>query len=88
MKKLSILTLVVAFMLVFSVNKSEALFDVGVKYWFSELDSELQVTEAAILGDTIDLTKEIGLPSKENFLEFRVVAGLGSHKLRYIFLPM
>jgi hypothetical protein len=68
----------------------EALAAVRVegRYWFSEIDPEINITEGGLAGTDIDLVDDLGFDDSENFWEGRISLGLGKHKIRYGFIPM
>ncbi len=69
-------------------STAHALVDVDARYWFSNLDSKVKATSGGVTGTDIDLVKDLGLDDKKGFLEGRVTLELGSHKLRYAFVPL
>ncbi len=87
MKRVSGL-LLAAFVVLVLAPRAEAAAEVGVRYWFSDFASEVQVTEDNILGTDIDLTDDIDVDQSKNFLEGRVSLHLGSHEIRYGFISM
>ncbi|MBI5237420.1 MAG: hypothetical protein HY887_03250 [Deltaproteobacteria bacterium] len=73
---------------VLAVRDASAIVDVEGRYWLSNLDSSVKVTDAGIIGSDIDFARDLGLDDKKGFLEGRITLELGSHKLRYGFVPL
>lgn len=69
-------------------SHAEAVVHVEGRYWFSNLDSTVKVTDASIVGTEIDLVDTLGMDDKKNFWEGRVDLNLGSHHLRYAYMPL
>ncbi len=80
--------LVLFFVLVFFDSRAHALVKVEGRYWFTDLDSSVKVTEGNIIGTEIDVVDDLGVDDKKNFWEGRITLELGSHKLRYGYMPM
>ncbi len=76
------------FVLAFPGSKAFALVKAEGRYWFTSLNSSVKVTEANIIGTNIDLVDDLGVGDSENFWEGRITLELGSHKLRYSYMPM
>lgn len=87
MKKL-VAAIIVFLASVLAGSTAHALVDVDARYWFSNLDSKVKATSGGVIGTDIDLVKDLGLDDKKGFLEGRVTLELGSHKLRYAFVPL
>lgn len=83
MKKVAALLLL--FALVFTGTEAFALVDVEGRYWFTSMDDEIKSGAA---GTNINLVDDLGVDDKENFFDVRATLELGSHKLRYGFMPM
>ncbi len=73
---------------VLASSSAHAIVDVDARYWFSNLDANVKATSGGVIGTDIDLANDLGLDDKKNFLEGRVTLELGSHKLRYGFMPL
>ncbi|MEK6539943.1 MAG: hypothetical protein AABZ21_04840 [Deltaproteobacteria bacterium] len=73
---------------VFYSLPAEAIVHVEGRYWFTSLDSKVQVTEPGLTGTQIDLVDTLGVDDKKNFWEARVDLNLGSHHLRYAYMPL
>ncbi|HBG45567.1 MAG TPA: hypothetical protein DDW94_01095 [Deltaproteobacteria bacterium] len=85
MKKLSFLF---AFMLVlFTGSMAFAVVDIEGRYWFTDLDGTVKVTEGGTSGTEIDLTDDLGVED-DDFLDARITLELGSHKIRYGYMPL
>jgi len=83
------LILVFVFAIVFVCNSNvDANMGGEVRYWFTTLDSEVKITDDALVGTKIDLEDDLGVDEKEDFVEFRVFYKSGKHKLRYSFVSM
>ncbi len=85
MRKLSLL-LAVVFVLAFG-QKAYAVVDVEARYWFTEFDDTVRVTDGGLPGTDIDLVDDLGV-GDENFVEGRITLELGSHRLRYGYMPL
>lgn len=86
MKKLLVAGLVFASAL-FASSRAEAVVDVEARYWFSDFDSTVQVTNGAI-GTEFDLVDDTGVDDKKNFAEGRIRLEFGDHSLRYAYVPL
>src|SRR3989344_5220405 len=73
---------------VFYSLPAEAIVHGEGRYWFTSLDSKVQVTEPGLTGTQIDLVDTLGMDDKKNFWEARVDLNLGSHHLRYAYMPL
>src|SRR3989344_8178691 len=73
---------------VFYSLPAEAIVHGEGRYWFTSLDSKVQVTEPGLTGTQIDLVDTLGVDDKKNFWEARVDLNLGSHHLRYGYMPL
>lgn len=87
MKRLAVAALVVLALL-FTGSNASAVVDVEGRYWFSNLDDKIQVTGAGVTGTEIDLVNDLGVDDKKNFFDARITLELGSHKLRYGYMPL
>ncbi len=87
MRRLLTAVLAVTAVFVFQ-SRAMALLEVDARYWFSELDAELRVTEGGLIGTTIDMDRDLGVDTDENFLEGRVTLQMGKHRVRYAFVPL
>ncbi|OGP15204.1 MAG: hypothetical protein A2054_05760 [Deltaproteobacteria bacterium GWA2_55_10] len=85
MRKLAIL-LAVVFVLGFG-TKASAIVDVEARYWFSDFDDTIRVSEGSAVGTDINLVDDLGIDD-ENFVEGRITLELGSHKIRYGYMPL
>ena len=65
-----------------------ALVGVEGRYWFTNLDATSRVSGNGLSGDSVDYVKELGLDGKKGFGEGRISLSLGSHNIRYAFVPM
>lgn len=83
MKKIAVLLLLLAF--VFTGKDAFAIVDVEGRYWFTSMDDEIKSGSG---GTTINLVDDLGVDENENFFDVRATLELGSHKLRYGFMPM
>lgn len=89
MKKILIAVIaVLAVMLASQSAYALVNFEVGGRYWYTNLDTEVNVTEAAIAGTDINLVEDVNLEEKKGFMEGSIKLGLGGHNLRYSYLPM
>lgn len=62
-----------------------ALVDVEGRYWLTTMDDEVK---SGATGTTLNMVDDLGVDDKENFFDVRATVELGSHKLRYGFMPM
>ena len=85
MRKLVVL-LAAVFVLSLS-SKASAIVDVEARYWFTDFDDTIRGTEGSTVGTDINLVDDLGV-GDENFVEGRITLELGSHKLRYGFMPL
>jgi hypothetical protein len=69
-------------------SRASAVVDVEGRYWFSTLDSTVQVTTGSIIGTELDFIDDLGISDKENFLEGRIILEFGNHSLRYGYIPL
>lgn len=83
MKKFAALLVFMATLLV-GTNAS-AVVDLEGRYWLTTMDDEIKSGTA---GTTINLVDDLGVDDKENFFDIRATVELGSHKLRYGYMPM
>ncbi len=87
MRRLAIAFLTIASVLIFQ-SRAMALVSVDARYWLSELDAEVKVTENGLTGTEIDLERDLGVDTEENFLEGRITFEFGKHRVRYAFVPL
>ncbi|HAO94234.1 MAG: hypothetical protein A2X93_08420 [Deltaproteobacteria bacterium GWC2_56_8] len=85
MKKFLAASLVFAATLATAATAS-AVVDVEGRYWFTNMDGTVQVSNGAV-GTELDIVDDLGMEDK-NFFEGRVTLELGSHKLRYGYMPL
>lgn len=83
--KLSIAAL---FAVLLGFSTAHAVIEVEGRYWFTNLDSSFKSSTTAIIGTEIDLVNDLGIADKKNFWEGRVSLNIGSHKLRYAYMPL
>lgn len=69
-------------------STASAVVDVEARYWFSTIDSEVKVSSGTLVGTDIDVVTDLGLDEQKNFFEGRLKLELGSHSLRYAFVPL
>jgi len=74
--------------LFFITVNAYALVDVEARYWFTNLDSNVQANSGAVIGTKFDLVNDFGLDDHENFVEGRITLELGNHSLRYAYIPL
>ncbi len=87
MRRLAVLFITLAALLLFQ-TKAFAVVDVEARYWFTTLDGNATATSAAALGTDINFVDDLGMEENKGFVEGRITFELGSHKLRYGFMPM
>jgi hypothetical protein len=86
MKKL-ILTTLFTLTLFFVHSHAFAILKFEGRYWFTDLDGTLKVTERGVQGSNIDLTDDLGVDD-EDFWEARITLEMGKHRLRYGFVRL
>lgn len=86
MKKI-LLTALFTLVFVFAHSHSFALLSIEGRYWFTELDGDVKVTEAGVVGTDIDFSDDLGVDD-EDFWEVRITLEFGKHKLRYGFIKL
>lgn len=79
---------VVFFTVILAGSSAFALVNVEGRYWFTSLDAKAKVSSGSVIGSDIDLVNSFGVDGKNNFFDGRIGFELGSHKIRYGFLPM
>jgi hypothetical protein len=87
MKKKLVLTVLFTLTLIFAHSYAFALVKLEGRYWFTDLEGTVEVTEGILPGTRIDLVADVGI-ADETFLEGRLTLELGSHKLRYSFVRL
>ncbi len=85
--KRALMAVVILASLVFINSRADALVGVEGRYWLTDLDADLKVTDNNITGTDIDLTDDLGMDD-EDFYEARISIGLGRHRIRYAYLPL
>jgi len=90
MKKSMLVGLALSSIFVFSHTAANALVDLKVegRYWFTALDSGVKVSTSVLAGTDIDVVDDLGFDDRKNFPEGRIILGIGSHKLRYAYVPL
>lgn len=76
------------FIVLFTGTNALAIVDVDARYWFSDLDGSVKVTGGGVAGTDLKLGDDLGVDEKNNFFEGRITLELGSHKLRYGYMPL
>lgn len=85
-KYISVVILCIVSLFICSI--AEAIVHVEGRYWFTNLSSNVQVTDASIIGTDINLVDTLGIDNNKNFWEARVDFNLLDHHLRYAYMPM
>lgn len=90
MVKKSLLFAVLAVIALFAFYSEAQAVTLGVegRYWFTDLKADAKVSNASIIGSNIDLINTLNVEPSNNFGEVRAFVGVGSHKLRYGYMPM
>ena len=83
MKKFAALLVFAATLLV--GTNAHAIVDLEGRYWLTTMEDEVKSGAA---GTTINLVDDLGVGDNENFFDVRATVELGSHKLRYGYMPM
>ncbi|MBW7956701.1 MAG: hypothetical protein H3C68_02300 [Deltaproteobacteria bacterium] len=65
---------------------ASALVDIEGRYWFSDIDGNIRFVDGGV-GTDIDLVNDLGMDD-EDFIDARITLELGSHRLRYGFMPL
>ncbi len=63
-----------------------ALVDIEGRYWFSDIDGNIRLSDGGV-GTNIDLVRDLGVDD-DDFFDARITLELGSHRLRYGFMPL
>ncbi len=71
--------------ILFSGSRAYALVDLEGRYWFTDMDASLRISEGSVIGTDIDVVDDLGVDDKKNFWEGRITLELGNHKIRYGF---
>ena len=58
------------------------------RYWFTKLDSKLQVTDYNVTGSEIYMKDTLGADNAENFWEAKIDLNSGSHHFIYSYMPL
>jgi len=58
------------------------------RYWFTKLDSKLQVTDYNVTGSEIYMKDTLGADNTENFWEAKIDLNSGSHHFIYSYMPL
>ena len=66
-------------------TNASAVVDLEGRYWLTTMDDEIK---SGTTGTTINFVDDLGVDDKENFFDIRATVELGSHKLRYGYMPM
>ena len=88
MMKRMMLSAVLLAVSVFYALPAEAIVHVEGRYWFTTLESNVKATDLGVIGSEINLVDTLGVDDKKNFWEARVDLNLGSHHLRYGYMPL
>jgi hypothetical protein len=80
-----VLTTLFSLALIFVHSQASAILKLEGRYWFTDLDGDLKVTESGIEGTDIELTDTLKVDD-EDFWEIRATLELGRHKIRYGFV--
>lgn len=84
MKKLAAFFTMLVMLL--AVPPAFALVDIEGRYWFSDIDGNIRFADGGA-GTEIDLVNDLGVDD-EDFFDARITLELGSHRLRYGFMPL
>lgn len=77
--------LLVFLAMVFTGSEAFAVLDIEGRYWITNMDDEVK---SGATGTTINLVDDLGVGDDENFFDVRATLELGSHRLRYGYMPM
>jgi hypothetical protein len=69
----------------FTGTNAFAIVDVEGRYWLTTMDDEIK---SGTTGTTINLVDDLGVDDQENFFDIRAILELGSHRLRYGYMPL
>lgn len=83
------LAVFVIFAAVLCVNsEANALLKLDGRYWFTTFSDSIKLSSGSVTGTDINLVNDLGVDDKKNFWDGRITLELGSHKLRYGFMPV
>lgn len=87
MKKILVALIVFLSAAAISTDAS-ALVNVDVRYWLTDLNSDIMVSNGAVPNTAIDFVDDLGVDNTKGFPEGRITLELGGHKLRYAYMPL
>jgi len=83
------LTALMAFIsMLFISTQALAIVDIEARYWFTNLDTNIEASSGPIIGTNLDLVNDLGVDDLENFVEGRITLELGNHNFRYAYMPL
>ncbi|MDP2689119.1 MAG: hypothetical protein Q8P48_03290 [Deltaproteobacteria bacterium] len=88
MKKVLLSVMVFLAAVVAAAPAAHAVVNLDARYWFTSLDSTVMLSSGSTAGTEFDFVDDLGLDENKGFLEGRITLELGSHKLRYGFVPL
>ncbi len=80
-------TTAITLALVFFHTQAFAVVKLEGRYWFTDLEGDLNVTDGGLAGTDIDIKDDLGVDD-EDFWEIRATLEFGSHKFRYGFVNL
>lgn len=69
-------------------SQANAVINVDARYWFTTFSDSVQLSSGSVVGTNLNLVDDLNVDDKKNFWEGRVSLELGSHSLRYGYMPL
>ncbi len=69
-------------------SHANAIVDVEARYWFTNLDANIEASSGAVIGTDLNLVSDLGIDDHESFPEGRITLELGHNRLRYAYMPL
>lgn len=67
---------------------ASAILKVDGRYWFTTFSDTVKLSSGSVAGTNINFVDDLNVDDKKNFWDGRITLELGSHKLRYGFMPL
>jgi len=87
-KKIFLATLFLFAAVLCTSSPASAIVNVDARYWFTTFSDTVQLSSGSVTGTNLNLIDDLNVDDKKNFWEGRVTLELGSHKLRYSYMPL
>jgi len=88
MRKFLLAILVLASLLLFTSHAANAIVDVEARYWFTNLDANIETSSGTVAGTDLNLVSDLGIDDHESFPEGRITLEFGHTRLRYAYMPL